>query len=189
MKVLVTQSCPTLCNPMDCSPPGSSVHGILQARTLEWAAMPFCICWSVAASQCCVSSCRAAECTSHTHMCTPSLWTPSHSGRHRALRKAPGLYSRLTLVVCFMPSIGTSSLSKGRASASAPVAVLHADSTISRAPVKVCICILLHCEYNEEMKPMFKALVYSGLDDGFITAAYLLSSGSVVSDSLPPHGL
>ena len=30
------QSCPTLCNPMDCSPPGSSVHGILQARTLEW---------------------------------------------------------------------------------------------------------------------------------------------------------
>ena len=33
--VLVTQSCPTLCNPMDCSPPGSSVHGILQARTLE----------------------------------------------------------------------------------------------------------------------------------------------------------
>ena len=32
----VTQSCLTLCNPMDCSPPGSSVHGILQARTLEW---------------------------------------------------------------------------------------------------------------------------------------------------------
>ena len=29
------QSCPTLCNPMDCSPPGSSVHGILQARILE----------------------------------------------------------------------------------------------------------------------------------------------------------
>ena len=31
----------TLCNPMDCSPPGSSVHGILQARRLEWVAMPF----------------------------------------------------------------------------------------------------------------------------------------------------
>ena len=41
--VLVTQSCPTLCNPMDCSPPGSSVHGILQARILEWAAISFCI--------------------------------------------------------------------------------------------------------------------------------------------------
>ena len=36
----VTQSCPTLCDPMDCSPPGSSVHGILQARILEWAAIP-----------------------------------------------------------------------------------------------------------------------------------------------------
>ena len=35
------QSCPTLCNPTDCSPPGPSVHGILQARILEWVAMPF----------------------------------------------------------------------------------------------------------------------------------------------------
>ena len=38
---LVTQSCPTLCNSMDCSPPGSSVHGILQARILEWVATSF----------------------------------------------------------------------------------------------------------------------------------------------------
>ena len=37
----VTQSCPTLCNPMDCSPTGSSVHGILQARILEWVAISF----------------------------------------------------------------------------------------------------------------------------------------------------
>ena len=37
---LVPQSCPTLCNPMDCSLPGSSVHRILQARILEWVAMP-----------------------------------------------------------------------------------------------------------------------------------------------------
>ena len=34
------QPCLTLGNPMDCSPPGSSVHGILQARMLEWVAMP-----------------------------------------------------------------------------------------------------------------------------------------------------
>ena len=34
------QSCLTLCDSMDCSPPGSSVHGILQARILEWVAMP-----------------------------------------------------------------------------------------------------------------------------------------------------
>ena len=35
------QSCPTLCEPMDCSLPGSSVHGILQARILEWVAISF----------------------------------------------------------------------------------------------------------------------------------------------------
>ena len=35
------QSCPTLCDPTDGSPPGSSVPGILQARTLEWAAISF----------------------------------------------------------------------------------------------------------------------------------------------------
>ena len=37
----VTQSCPTLCNPMDCSLPGFSVHGIFQARVLEWDAISF----------------------------------------------------------------------------------------------------------------------------------------------------
>ena len=36
----VAQSCPTLYDPMDCSPPGSSVHGIFQERVLEWVAMP-----------------------------------------------------------------------------------------------------------------------------------------------------
>ena len=39
--VLVAQSCPTFCDPKDCSPPGCSVHGILQARTLEWVAIYF----------------------------------------------------------------------------------------------------------------------------------------------------
>ena len=38
-EVKVTQSCLTLCDPMDCSPPGSSIHGILQARILEWVAI------------------------------------------------------------------------------------------------------------------------------------------------------
>ena len=41
VKVLVTQSCPTLCDPTDCNLPGSSVHGVSQARILEWAAIPF----------------------------------------------------------------------------------------------------------------------------------------------------
>ena len=46
------QSCPTLCDPIDCSPPGSSAHGIFQARALEWGAIAFShlglvllICW------------------------------------------------------------------------------------------------------------------------------------------------
>ena len=37
----VAQSCPTLCDPMDCSLPASSIHGIFQARVLKWAAISF----------------------------------------------------------------------------------------------------------------------------------------------------
>ena len=37
----VSQSCPTLCDPMDCSLPGSSIRGIFQARVLEWDAIAF----------------------------------------------------------------------------------------------------------------------------------------------------
>ena len=40
VRAKLLQSCPTLCDPMDCRPPGSSVHGILQARILEWVATP-----------------------------------------------------------------------------------------------------------------------------------------------------
>ena len=40
-KLKVAHSCPTLWDPMDCSRPGSSVHGILQAKILEWVAIPF----------------------------------------------------------------------------------------------------------------------------------------------------
>ena len=40
MHAKLLQSCPTLCNPMHCSLPGSSVHRILQAKMLEWVAMP-----------------------------------------------------------------------------------------------------------------------------------------------------
>ena len=41
VEVLVAQLCPTLCDPMDDSPPGSPVYGISQARILEWVAIPF----------------------------------------------------------------------------------------------------------------------------------------------------
>ena len=39
----VTQSCPTLSDPMDCSPPGSSIHGVFHARELEWGAIAFSV--------------------------------------------------------------------------------------------------------------------------------------------------
>ena len=43
----VAQSCPTLCNPMDCSLPGSSIHGIFQARVLEWVPIAFSSVWGL----------------------------------------------------------------------------------------------------------------------------------------------
>ena len=44
------QSCPTLCDPMDCSLPGSSVHGIFQAKVLEWGAIVFSMIHTAAAT-------------------------------------------------------------------------------------------------------------------------------------------
>ena len=49
------QSCSTLCEPIDCGPPGSSVHGILQVRILEWIAIPFSRGSSQPRNQTCVS--------------------------------------------------------------------------------------------------------------------------------------
>ena len=45
----VVQSCPTVCDPMDCSLPGSSIHGIFQARVLEWGAIAFSLITAAAA--------------------------------------------------------------------------------------------------------------------------------------------
>ena len=52
------QSCPTLCDPIDSSPPGSSIHGIFQARVLEWGAIAFseCICSSLKSAYSLLSS-------------------------------------------------------------------------------------------------------------------------------------
>ena len=47
MRAQLLQSCPKLCNPMDCSKPESSVHKILQARILEWAAVPHFPIWDL----------------------------------------------------------------------------------------------------------------------------------------------
>ena len=53
----VTQSYPTLCDPMDCSPPGSSIHGIFQARVLEWGAIAFSNIYYAAAAAASLQSC------------------------------------------------------------------------------------------------------------------------------------
>ena len=63
---LVAQSCPTVWDPMDCSPPGSSVHGIIQARILEWVAIPF--------------SRRSSQPRSQTQHWRHSLYHLSHQG-------------------------------------------------------------------------------------------------------------
>ena len=69
----VAQSCPTLCDPVDCSPPGSTVHGILQARILEWVAISF----SMGSSQP-----RDRTWVSLLH-CRQTLYPLSHQGSHR----------------------------------------------------------------------------------------------------------
>ena len=59
---LVTQLCPTRCEPMDCSPPGSSVHGIFQARIMEWVTISFSRGssqpWDQTCVSCCLQNCR-----------------------------------------------------------------------------------------------------------------------------------
>ena len=74
----VTQSCLTLCNPMDCSPPGSSIHGIFQATVLEWGARAFSLYWNIVALQFCVSFYCTAKWISHTHTCVCVLNCFSH---------------------------------------------------------------------------------------------------------------
>ena len=76
----VTQSHPTLCDPMDCSPPGSSVHGILQERILKWVAMP--------------SSRGASQSRERTHISCLPHWQAS---QRYAAAAATSLQSCLTL--------------------------------------------------------------------------------------------
>ena len=73
----IAQSCLTLRDPMDCSPPGSSIHGIFQARVLEWGAIAF----SKSAP---ITHISPPSWASFPHACHP---TPI--GHHRALSRAP----------------------------------------------------------------------------------------------------
>ena len=70
-----TKSCPTLCDPVDCSPPGSSVHGIFQTRILEWVAISFFRGFSQSRDQTCVSwvSCVGRQILYHWATQKPNL--------------------------------------------------------------------------------------------------------------------
>ena len=97
------QSCPTLCDRIDGSSPGSPVTGILQARTLGWGAIAFSILyWGIANEQCCDSFRWTAKGLSHPYTFIHSL-PNSHSiqaaTKHRA--EFPVLYSRSLLVIHF----------------------------------------------------------------------------------------
>ena len=74
MKVKAAQSCLTLCDPMDCSLPGSSVRGILQVKILEWVAIPF----SKGSSQ-------PRDQTQLSHIAGGFLYQLSHQGSPRIL--------------------------------------------------------------------------------------------------------
>ena len=78
----VAQSCPTLRDPMDCSPPGSSVHGIFQARVLEWGAIAFSESNTAAAAAQSLQSCPT--------LCDPKDGSPPGS-------PVPGILQATTL--------------------------------------------------------------------------------------------
>ena len=77
---LVAQSCLTLCDPMGCSPPGSSVHGILQARRLECSAMP--------------SSRGSSQPRDQTQVCRQILYQLSHQRNLKTLAWVAYPFSR-----------------------------------------------------------------------------------------------
>ena len=79
----VAQSCPTLCDPMDYSLPGSSVHGIFQARVLEWVAIAFSL-----------KRCSAAAAAKSLQSC-PTLCDPIDSSSPGS--PIPGIFQARTL--------------------------------------------------------------------------------------------
>ena len=89
VKVLVTQSCPTFCDHMDCRPSDSPVHGILQAGILECVAIPFSRGSSWPRDGTRVQCCRQV------------LYHLSHQGRPKTLRNTSNIFFRILLVHLF----------------------------------------------------------------------------------------
>ena len=101
------QSCPTPCEPMDCSPPGSSVHGILQARILEWVAMPFSRESSQPRDRTHISCVSCIAGGLFTHWTT---WEASNNNRCTYLFDCPR--SQLQLANFWLGHMGSSSLTR-----------------------------------------------------------------------------
>ena len=93
VNALVAQLCPTLCNSMNCSPPGSSVHGILQATTLEWVAIsPLQGIFPTQGSNLGLLHCRQILChpgqtgrVDYFTFCSQSSWTARVSIQHNTV--------------------------------------------------------------------------------------------------------
>ena len=128
------QSCLTLCNPMDCSLPGSSVHGMLQARILEWVAMP--------------SSRRSSQPRDQTRVSYVSgigrqvLYYQRHLGRPNQLyfnyKKKKNHVSRPSPLACVSHSLGplemcpTHSEMPRNLSRTSPMRLTHSERNVLR---------------------------------------------------------
>ena len=91
MRAKSLQSCPTLCNPLDYSPPGSPVQGIVQARILEWVAMPSSKGSSWSRDWTCVSyiSCVGRQILCHEcHLGRPYIWITVLNSTHLTVKSA-----------------------------------------------------------------------------------------------------
>ena len=112
--MLHAQSCPTLHNPMDCSLPGSSVHGISQASILEWVAIPFSrgFSWPRDWTQVSCVSCIGRWILYHWATREAHRWNvPYHNKFHRVLPQYPqGVGSRTHHCVCVSLSVMSDSL-------------------------------------------------------------------------------
>ena len=118
------QSCPTLLDHMDCSPPGSSVHGVLQARIREWVAMP--------------SSRGSSQLRGSTaiNSAVLSLWDKIALGSHFALAPSQGTkkaFAKTSVPSYRQPPQGTPSY-----------CAHHKNSLSGTAVSPACVCTLSH---------------------------------------------
>ena len=100
-----TQLCPTLWDPMDCSPPGSSVHGIFQAIILEWVAISYSRGSSQPKDQTCISymSCNGKQIINHWATWEASNWNPQEAMWSRNDETSLGVGDKGQLkILCWM---------------------------------------------------------------------------------------